>query len=207
MKVAIVAGFNEGYDFLKEHLSFRQDEDQPGLLVAKGKLQNQPVLVIDSTALAPDKLAALLRQEEITYLISLGLINACSRLLTPGDVLIAGEIDSISTAPKLVDWCLSSVDHNEELTGQRIVVGSLQSAGDKEQEPEAIYGLDPKIANLSAIVQQTGIEALFIRIIGTGQEEEHFAQESSRKFFWLVKGVLDRIAQFRQHLTSEVNML
>lgn len=201
MRIAILSNSDQGYSFLKEHLNFRQVDENEGLEYVKGKLQNQSVLVVNSRNLNLHQFIKLTSQEEIGCILSLGYIEQCSAPLDSGDVLVAGQVEAISVQPKLVDWCLAAVDECEDLAGQRVVVGVLTNALPEQSSEGDVFGVDGQAGALAAACDEQGLAALFIRIIkGAGEDvsDQQFYNESQQKFFRLVKGILDQINKSRQ---------
>lgn len=200
MRIAILSNSDLGYDFLKEHLTFREIEKNQGLEYVKGKLQNQWVLVVNSRNLESQKFLELLALEEISHLLSLGFVEQSNAPLVPGDVLVAGQVETISIPPKLVDWCLAAVDECEDLADEKVVVGALSSSLPSDIVDGDVFGVDGQAGAIAVTCERRGLDAFFIRIFKGCQEEEldqQFYSECQQKFFWLVKGILDQINKYR----------
>lgn len=210
MRIAILTNSDKGYVLLKEHLSFRQVEQWQGIEIAKGKLQNQPVLIMSCEHIEPLDSFDLIGAEEIPYIISLGFAEEYSPPLAPGDILIAGEIDMRPTNAKLVDWCLAAVDEMEELSVFRTVVGSLHSSTPVEIKEGNVFAVDKKAAQLAACLENQDTAILFVRFIkdnGKDLQEDQCMEENGQISFWLVKGILGQISKYRQNLTSDIGVV
>lgn len=224
MKLGILSSTSWGSVFIKENMSGTESTKTEGVEIINGKLNGQPVTLVElEEGIIPDVQGDLFADLDAEYVVSLGEGFSCKKNLETGDIVVSSFVSSMDTGKpgqlndvpvdrNMVDLTLKAAEKfNNEERLCKVVVGKVfldpgtPKTGRKLSflPKEDIYCMDRGGYPLTQWLADGKTPFVMVRIIVPIMEKygrlevTRFRWETARKYFWIVKGILEGLKKKR----------